>query len=58
MRIPLHIPRDDKSPEADARRYELHSAMMRLNPKGFRTPPKNDQPVKRYADMLNNSLGN
>lgn len=56
IHIPLHISRDDHSPEADACRYQLHERMMALNPKGFRVPAQNGAPVQRYADMLGNAM--
>lgn len=36
VRLPLHLKQTDRSPEADRRRYDLHTAMRRLNPQGFR----------------------
>lgn len=38
VRIPLHIPLQDQSPQACQARYALALAMSAANPKGFRTP--------------------
>ncbi len=40
IHIPKHISFRDQTPEADRKRYDLHVAMMRMNPRGWRTVGK------------------
>lgn len=63
MRIPLNIRPEDRSPEAENKRYNLLCFMMSLNPSGFRVPAggkpdhrkksrrPNAAPVGRYARL-------
>ena len=47
-RIPLHLPRNGLNSEQAATAYNHFLKMMALNPRGFRTPPKNYEPTGKY----------
>lgn len=47
LRLPLHIPQSDQSPEANRQRYMLAIAAAEMNPKGFRQIGKKGGVTKR-----------
>lgn len=55
FRLPLHIDPCDDSQEADRRRYDLHVAMSRLNPNGFRKIGKRVPGNNRLTELANHA---